>query len=69
MLYAKLSSCSFMISFCFQLFAAGAPISYAFSVVVPKENGSIRKSLVLMVGLPTLILCGLSFLYTNMLKG
>lgn len=54
----------------YELFAAGAPISYAFSVVLPlKDTGSLKKHLFLMIGLPTLVLCGLCFLYTNMLKG
>ncbi|KAJ0176658.1 hypothetical protein K1T71_007837 [Dendrolimus kikuchii] len=54
----------------YELFAAGAPISYSFSVVLPpKENGTMKKHLLLMIGLPTLVLCALCFLYTNMLKG
>lgn len=54
----------------FQLFAAGAPISYAFSVVAPtKENVSLKKIMILTIGLPSLVLCSLCFLYTNMLKG
>lgn len=53
----------------YELFAAGAPISYAFHVVLPKDNGSLKKNFFLMIGLPTLVLSGLCFLYTNMLKG
>ncbi|XP_028171252.1 uncharacterized protein LOC114360683 isoform X2 [Ostrinia furnacalis] len=52
-----------------EMFAAGAPISYAFSVVLPpKESGSLKKNLILRIGLPTVVLAGLCFLYTNMLK-
>ncbi|KAG6443731.1 uncharacterized protein LOC115456082 [Manduca sexta] len=54
----------------YELFAAGAPISYAFSVTLPpKECGTLKKNLFLMIGLPTIVLSGLCFLYTNMLKG
>ncbi|XP_075977876.1 torn and diminished rhabdomeres [Anticarsia gemmatalis] len=53
----------------YEVFAAGAPISYAFNVVLPKENGTLKKNLFLMIGLPTIVLSGLCFLYTNMLKG
>lgn len=53
----------------FQLFAAGAPISYAFNVILPKDSGTLKKNLFLMIGLPTIVLSGLCFLYTNMLKG
>lgn len=54
----------------YELFTAGAPISYAFSVAIPKkENGSLKKIMILTIGLPTLVLCSLCFLYTNMLKG
>ncbi|XP_060803169.1 cationic amino acid transporter 3 isoform X3 [Amyelois transitella] len=54
----------------YELFAAGAPISYSFSVILPpKENGSVRKSLLLKVGMPAVVLSGLCFLYANMLKG
>ncbi|XP_049873849.1 uncharacterized protein LOC126372224 isoform X3 [Pectinophora gossypiella] len=54
-----------------ELFAAGAPISYAFSVVLPSKEAesSLKKNLFIMIGLPTLVLSGLCFLYTNMLKG
>ncbi|XP_068633616.1 high affinity cationic amino acid transporter 1 [Battus philenor] len=54
----------------YELFASGAPIAYAFSVgLPPKQKGNVKRNLFLMIGLPTLILCGLCFLYTNMLKG
>ncbi|XP_049873847.1 uncharacterized protein LOC126372224 isoform X2 [Pectinophora gossypiella] len=55
----------------YELFAAGAPISYAFSVVLPSKEAesSLKKNLFIMIGLPTLVLSGLCFLYTNMLKG
>ncbi|XP_031766172.1 uncharacterized protein LOC113520667 isoform X1 [Galleria mellonella] len=54
----------------YELFAAGAPITYAFSVILPsKENGSVKKNLLLRVGLPMVVLSGLCFLYANMLKG
>ncbi|CAH2048605.1 unnamed protein product, partial [Iphiclides podalirius] len=54
----------------YEVFAAGAPIAYAFSVgLPPKQNSNMKKNLFLMIGLPTMILCGLCFLYTNMLKG
>ncbi|XP_063364236.1 uncharacterized protein LOC134652931 [Cydia amplana] len=54
----------------YELFAAGSPISYAFCVSTQKkDNGSLKKTLILMVGLPAIILSGLCFLYTNMLKG
>ncbi|CAG4982975.1 unnamed protein product [Parnassius apollo] len=54
----------------YELFATGSPIAYAFSVgLPPKRNGNTKKNLFLMIGLPTIILCGLCFLYTNMLKG
>ncbi|XP_022813916.1 uncharacterized protein LOC111347795 [Spodoptera litura] len=53
----------------YELFAAGAPISYAFNVILPKEKGALKKNLFLMIGLPTIVLSGLCFLYTNMLKG
>ncbi|CAH0691821.1 unnamed protein product [Spodoptera exigua] len=53
----------------YELFATGAPISYAFNVILPKENGALKKNLFLMIGLPSIVLSGLCFLYTNMLKG
>ncbi|XP_045448259.1 uncharacterized protein LOC123656637 [Melitaea cinxia] len=54
----------------YELFAAGAPISYAFCVVSPpKENETMKKKLIVMVILPTFALSSLCFLYTNMLKG
>ncbi|CAH0585760.1 unnamed protein product [Chrysodeixis includens] len=53
----------------YELFAAGAPICYAFNVALPKGNGTLKKNLFLMIGLPTIVLSGLCFLYTNMLKG
>ncbi|XP_050351230.1 uncharacterized protein LOC126773992 [Nymphalis io] len=54
----------------YELFAAGAPVSYAFCVVSPpKENETIKKKLIVMVILPTIVLSSLCFLYTNMLKG
>ncbi|XP_059048525.1 uncharacterized protein LOC131843793 [Achroia grisella] len=54
----------------YELFAAGAPISYAFSFnLPPKENGGVKKKLLLRVLLPMVVLSGLCFLYTNMLKG
>ncbi|KAM3965399.1 torn and diminished rhabdomeres [Aphomia sociella] len=54
----------------YELFAAGAPISYAFSVIMPsKESGSVKKNLLIRVGLPMVVLSGLCFLYANMLKG
>ncbi|CAK1580232.1 unnamed protein product [Parnassius mnemosyne] len=54
----------------YELFATGSPIAYAFSVGLPPiQNGNMKKNLFLMIGLPTIILCGLCFLYTNMLKG
>lgn len=61
------SGCVFM----FQLFAAGAPISYTFNVVLPPKEStiSLRKSMFIMIGLPMITLGALCFLYTNMLKG
>ncbi|CAH0398376.1 unnamed protein product [Chilo suppressalis] len=53
----------------YELFAAGSPISYAFSVVIPKESGSLKKNMLLRISMPVVVLSGLCFLYTNMLKG
>ncbi|KAL4713971.1 hypothetical protein ACJJTC_005602 [Scirpophaga incertulas] len=54
----------------YELFAAGAPISYAFSVILPpKECGSVKKNILIRIVMPTIVLSGLCFLYTNMLKG
>ncbi|XP_013165156.1 PREDICTED: uncharacterized protein LOC106116002 isoform X1 [Papilio xuthus] len=54
----------------YELFAAGAPISYAFSVgLPPMQNNALKKNLFLLIGVPTIILSSLCFLYTNMLKG
>ncbi|XP_045772867.1 uncharacterized protein LOC123872575 isoform X2 [Maniola jurtina] len=54
----------------YEIFAAGAPISYAFSVVSPpKDNETMKKKMIIMIVLPTVVLSSLCFLYTNMLKG
>ncbi|CAH2232845.1 jg16606 [Pararge aegeria aegeria] len=54
----------------YEIFAAGAPISYAFCVVSPpKDNETLKKKMILMIVLPTVVLSSLCFLYTNMLKG
>ncbi|KAG7308683.1 hypothetical protein JYU34_005905 [Plutella xylostella] len=55
----------------FELIAAGAPISYAFSVVLPpkKEAVSLKKHVALTIGLPLFFLSGLCFLSTNVLIG
>ncbi|XP_012551049.1 uncharacterized protein LOC114252688 [Bombyx mandarina] len=53
----------------YELFAAGSPVCYAFSVVLPKESGTLKKKMFLTTGLPAIVLTGLCFLYTNMLKG
>ncbi|XP_047503773.1 uncharacterized protein LOC125048867 isoform X1 [Pieris napi] len=54
----------------YELFAAGAPISYTFCTVQKKnDNESFNRNVLLMIGLPALVLCCLCFLYTNMLNG
>ncbi|KAI5644289.1 hypothetical protein NE865_03658 [Phthorimaea operculella] len=55
----------------YEIFAAGSPIAYAFSIVVPPKDieTSLKKNILIMIGLPTVVLSGLCFLYTNMLKG
>ncbi|VVC89331.1 unnamed protein product [Leptidea sinapis] len=54
----------------YELFAAGAPMSYIFCTVPKqKENENYQKKMVIMIGLPAAVLSSLCFLYTNMLKG
>ncbi|CAK1551062.1 unnamed protein product [Leptosia nina] len=54
----------------YELFAAGAPISYTFFTVQKKtDNESFKKNIFLIIGLPAVVLACLCFLYTNMLKG
>lgn len=63
--------CDEFAMFIFQLFAAAAPISYTFNVVLPPKGSpnTLRKSMFIMIALPMVGLCALCFLYTNMLKG
>ncbi|XP_045498578.1 uncharacterized protein LOC123696457 isoform X2 [Colias croceus] len=54
----------------YELFAAGAPISYTFCIVQKKhQNEHFKRNIFLIIGLPAIVLCCLCFLYTNMLKG
>ncbi|GBP93731.1 hypothetical protein EVAR_84682_1 [Eumeta japonica] len=54
----------------YEIFAAGAPISYAFTVKLPnKKIEKISKSHLLLIVLPMAVLATLCFLYANMLKG
>ncbi|XP_072949178.1 uncharacterized protein tadr [Epargyreus clarus] len=54
----------------YELFAAGAPISYTFTTVFQQKQGEkVKRNLFFTIGLPTIVLSSLCFLYANMLKG
>ncbi|XP_053609860.1 uncharacterized protein tadr isoform X2 [Plodia interpunctella] len=53
----------------YELFAAGAPISYSFGVILtPKEKQNVKKSLLLKVAAPMVVFSGMSFTYANMMS-
>ncbi|XP_052741360.1 uncharacterized protein LOC112044469 [Bicyclus anynana] len=54
----------------YEIFTAGAPLSYAFCAVLPpKDIVTFKKKMMLIIFIPTPVFCCLCFLYSNMLDG